>query len=105
MDLSPAAHSWTKVFRSESQEQQARPVPITVQGGHWGQLNSHSEVLHHLEQETRVLWEIVCRINIPDWVTWRKIANSVDEAGRPVALRREVRGIWYLRGKRHLGKN
>ena len=78
-------------------------MPITVQGGslggHWGQLNSHSEVLHHLEQETRVLWEIVCRINIPDWVTWRKIANSVDEAGRPVAL-----GYLVLERKEVLGE-
>ena len=78
-------------------------MPITVQGGHWGQLNSHSEVLHHLEQETRVLWEIVCRINIPDWVTWRKIANSVDEAGRPVALRRGKRYL-VLERKEALGE-
>ena len=77
-------------------------MPITVQGGHWGQLNSHSEVLHHLEQETRVLWEIVCRINIPDWVTCRKIANSVDEAGRPVALRRGKRYL-VLERKEVLG--
>ena len=47
-----------------------------------------------------MLWEIVCRINIPDWVTWRKIANSVDEAGRPVAYL----GYLVLEWKEALGE-